>query len=118
MKNRVFTFLFCILFTICIMTFTGCDKSAKCKALGITEIEYNAGEQIVQITDNYLDFKISKEQAKTQLEEIDNRLSGVSSSPARYCNAIIRDLTFSSKNDKDVLEDRNSLAEYLGLRER
>lgn len=118
MKRIILTLLCCLLTSCCAIAFSGCDKSAKTMALGITEAEYSAGEQIVQITDNYLDFKITKEQAKAQLKEIEDRLSGTSSTPALYCRSIVWDLTSLSKNDTDVLEDRNSLAEYLGLAKR
>lgn len=92
-----------------------------------SENYYNAGKRVIQIVDDYLDFKLTSDEAEEQLREIKDRLPDVDiSSDAEHENWLIEsevsilyyDFSLMSSQDSDILEDRNELADTLKLPQR
>ena len=97
--------------------FSGCNK-AKIQALEITESEFNAAIKVIEITDNYLDFKITKDEAKSQIEDVESRIIEGDSIHSIGIGADISYISFAltsphNKSD-DILKKRNDLAESIG----
>ena len=95
---------------------------------GVSDAAYELGKQAVKVVDEYLDFSISKTEASEQLGEIRERLNAVECSS--YDSVIELKIstlnmvlvwsgsTLGNTKDSDVLDIRNELADYLGLKER
>ena len=91
----------------------------KSKPPGMNEQTYKAGCKIVELTDKYLDFELSKSEAYTQISEINDRIYSDNKSSSLgvsiYSNSIAFNLSSPYPDNDEVLNDRNSLAKELGL---
>lgn len=91
----------------------------KSKPPGMTEQTYKAGCEIVELTDKYLDYGLSKSEAYTQISEINDRLHSNDTASSLgvkiYTGAIEQNLSKIYPNDSEISEDRNNLAKELGL---
>lgn len=103
-------FLLLLIYNICFV---------KSKPPGMTEQTYKAGCEIVELTDKYLDYGLSKSEAYTQISEINDRMYSDNKSSSLgvsiYSNSIAFNLSSPYPDDDEILNDRNSLAKELGL---
>jgi hypothetical protein len=93
----------------------------------LKETEYKACVKAVEILDGYLDFEISKDDAKKQLEEISNRINYDDADGERETalltlsvsiSAATWELTHESPDDEEILEQRNDIAKAINQNER
>ena len=112
----------CFLIIICVIL-SGCNTPNE-----LTENEYKACAKAVEVLDDYLDFTISKETAKSKLEEIANRIDydEANNKDAKTTlltvsisiSAATWELTHESPDDKEILSQRNDIAKAIKQNER
>lgn len=90
----------------------------------ISKQAYTAGTKALEITDSYLNYEITKDDAQKQLEEISDRLieevktsSFEKDSNVETCVTTISLKMFNDKSDSDIRESRDALADRLGKTE-
>ena len=109
---------------------SSCNNSTKNVAppKHLTESEYKGSLKAIKIIDDYLDFEISKSEAKEELEEIENRINydGVENEKRKTAllyiyidlNSVTLELSYPSPDDNEILDSRNSIAETIELDKR
>ena len=97
------------------------------KPLNMDREVYNLGISALQITDDYLDAKITNKEARNRLDDISSRLDRIDGTESLLVRTkifnidtyiLLSDGMFSTSSASDVTESRNSLAEYLNKRKR
>ena len=109
-----------ILLLVILLALCACGKPDN-----ISNEAYTLGQKAVQIADDYLDFKISQDEAIEQMSEISKRFDTI---PGDGESDVLVKLNFSTLNlsiafvdtksfdDGKVKDARNSLADTLGMR--
>ena len=107
--------IFLIILTL--TSFVGCNSIPE----GMPEYTYKIGTKALEITDQYLDLEISKDEAKKEINELSDRLYEYSKTTddthTLYVSISINKIEsgFMIYGDEtDIIEGRNSLAEDLG----
>lgn len=98
-----------------IFALSGCQLQSTNK--DISSQIYKASEQSLKITDDFLNYKITKETAVTQLEDIYNRLGDNLTDDEDTCRSCIHILIYYIDGDRtynQIVIERNDLAEYIG----
>lgn len=124
----------CLLLTIIIIIcFTSCKGNTN-----FEQSEINAIKKVVMSLDDYLDYKITKEETKAVVKEVQDRLKAseniLDNKTSKTTDEIIRSVDLSSvqlqlcslslvlsnitSTDSEVLSIRNKLAETIGERSR
>lgn len=124
----------CLLLTIIIIIcFTSCKGNTN-----FEQSEINAIKKVVMSLDDYLDYKITKEETKAVVKEVQDRLKSseniLDNKTSKTTDEIIRSVDLSSvqlqlcslslvlsnitSTDSEVLSIRNKLAETIGERSR
>lgn len=98
------------------------------KPEGVSDTAYKLGQKAVEVADDYLNIKITKTEACDRLEEIVERINAADSDEydsivkmkVTTLNLVLTwaGSTLGDTKDSDVIDSRNDLASYLGLKER
>ena len=110
-----------ILLAMLIFAVAGCGENTPD---GVSEQAYAAGTKALEITDSYLNYEITRDDAQKQLEEISDRLieeaktsSFEKDSNVETCVTIISLELSLNDSDKEIKESRDALADRLGKTE-
>lgn len=116
-KIIIISISFLALMSVVILVYNICF--VKSKPSGMTDQIYKSGCKIIELTDKYLDYEISKTEAYSKISDIDDRMRNndtLSNLGVKiYTGAIEQSLSKLYPNDSEILEDRNNLAKELGL---
>ncbi len=111
--KKIVSILLVILILGC---FVGCESIPE----GMPEYTYKLGVEALDVTDQYLDLKITKNEAKNRLDELSDRLNGLGNSDLQTSfvwsdiNSICWELIQLDSSDIEIITLRNQLAETLG----
>ena len=129
--KKIVRVLTLFLVTVMVASSIGCDKKSKIPD-HMSEPVYNYGKKAIEITDEYLDFKISTEEAHEKLQSLMDmedalpKHAGENEVSERAKRSMVishvMQLYLSTMSKKDSLDvvttKRNELAKLLGLKER
>ena len=116
LKNAILTFISLSL----ILMLSACNFS---KPVDMSDQAYTAGVKVLEITDNYLDFEISREEAHEQISELSERFSTDDTDTIdstlvdTYLSSLSLKLQIKS-DDSEILDTRNKLANILNVSEK
>ena len=124
-KKRISVFLFVWL---CIVL-SACADSGKEQNISNQHIQYS--QRLIEIADQYMDYEITAEEARDELEKLEERSAEITraepgtddyfaASTIQNCfwniELAVNRLEFSASQEsmKDILQQRNKLAELIG----
>lgn len=111
--KKILSLLLVILILGC---FVGCDSIPE----GMPEHTYKLGVEALDVTDQYLDLKITKDEAKNRLDELLDRINSLDNGDLQTnfiwtdINSICWELVQLDSSDMEIITLRNRLAETLG----
>lgn len=124
-RSKIYTICIIMLFVIMI---SGCGTKSKEAPTGVNQKTFDLGEEVLDITDQYLDGKIEISKAAEQVSEYVDKFEDISTDDSAESmnnelisitvEAISYDLgqvlDTNSNDNSDVELDRDVLAQYLG----
>ena len=105
-----------LMVVLALLTLTGCGKPK-----GMSDANYEACKQIVAVYDAYLDFKLGNKEAGAKVAAISSGMAPDNSVQGTYYaqfGATEGSFLEFSDDPSRVLEDRNDLAEAIGMAKR
>lgn len=116
--KKLLIFLFLIL---CIFL-TSCGNPN-----GLSDIQYKACLKSVETIDKYLEFEISQESAKKQIDEIKSRIDNIETDSSTYLtmesvsislSCISYELVSQNPDENEIIKNRNDIAKEINIPEK